>query len=72
VRQSATQYLAVEPRRQGICSWVLNNGTGSPDQQRGVFPAVGSVDISIAVLVAAAFGGKVNITVESRARSGLR
>jgi Putative Flp pilus-assembly TadE/G-like len=72
VRESATQYLAVAPRPHGITSWVLADGTGSPDGQTSVVRLRGVVDIPIAASVLAAFGGSVNITVESRARSGLR
>lgn len=72
VRQSATEYLAAQPRPHGISSWVLADGTGSPDGQTAVIRLRGTVDIPIAASVLAAFGGSVNITVESRARSGLR
>ena len=72
VRQSAAQYLAVAPRPHGVSAWVLTDGTGSPDGQTAVIRLQGTVDIPIAASVVAAFGGSVSITVESRARSGLR
>jgi hypothetical protein len=72
VRQSASQYLAVQPRPHGISSWVLTDGTGSPDGQTAVIHLRGTAVIPIAAPVVAAFGGSVNITVEARARSGLR
>jgi hypothetical protein len=72
VRQSAAGYLAVQPRPQGISSWVLDAGTGSPDGQTAVIVLRGTVDIPIAASVLSAFGGSVQITVESRAQSGLR
>ena len=72
VRQAASQYLAVQPRPQGVSSWVLADGTGSPDGQTAVIRLQGTADIPIAAAVLAAFGGSVTITVESRARSGLR
>jgi len=72
VRQSAAQYLAVQPRPHGISSWVLVDGTGSPDGQTAVIRLRGTADIPIAAKVVAAFGGSVTITVESRARSALR
>jgi hypothetical protein len=72
VRRSATAYLAVEPRPHGISSWVLADGTGSPDGQTAVIRLRGTAEIPIAASVLAAFGGSVRITVESRARSGLR
>jgi len=72
VRQSATEYLAVEARPHGISSWVLTDGTGSPDGHTALIRLRGTVDIPIAASVLAAFEGSVNITVESRARSGLR
>ena len=72
VRKSAAQYLAVAPRPHGISSWVLTDGTGSPDGQTALIRLRGTVEIPIAASVVAAFGGSVNITVESRARSGLR
>lgn len=72
VRQSAAQYLAVQPRPHGISSWVLVAGTGSPDGQTAVIRLRGVADIPIAAKVVAAFGGSVDITVESRARSALR
>ncbi len=72
VRQSAAQYLAAQPRPHGISSWTLTDGTGSPDGQTAVIRLRGTIDIPIAASVLAAFGGSVNITVESRARSGLR
>ena len=72
VRQSAAQYLAVQPRPHGISSWVLADGTGSPDGQTAVIRLQGTADIPIAASVLSAFGGSVTITVESRARSALR
>jgi len=72
VNASAGEYLAVEPRPHGISSWVLIPGTGSPDGQTAVIRLRGTVDIPIAASVLSAFGGSVDITVESRARSGLR
>jgi hypothetical protein len=72
VAQSAAGYLAAQPRPHGISSWVLASGTGSPDGQTAVIRLRGTVDIPIAGSVLAAFGGSVQITVESRARSGLR
>ena len=72
VSQSAAQYLAVQPRPHGISSWVLVDGTGTPDGQTAVIRLRGAVDIPIAAKVVAAFGGSVDITVESRARSALR
>jgi len=71
VRRSATEYLAAEPRPHGISSWVLADGTGSPDGQTAVIRLRGTVDIPIVASVLAASGGSVTITVESRARSGL-
>jgi hypothetical protein len=72
VRRSAMGYLAVEPRPHGISSWVMADGTGSPDGQTAVIRLRGTADIPIAASVMAAFGGSVNITVESRARSVVR
>jgi len=72
VRESAAQYLAVQPRPHGISSWVLIDGTGTPDGQTAVIRLRGVADIPIAAKVVAAFGGSVDITVESRARSALR
>ena len=72
VRQSASQYLAVQPRPLGVSSWVLADGTGSPDGQTAVIRLRGTADIPIAASVLSAFGGFVNITVESRARSAIR
>lgn len=72
VRQSAAEYLAAQPRPHGISAWTLTDGTGSPDGQTAVIRLRGTVDIPIAASVLEAFGGSVNVTVESRARSGLR
>jgi hypothetical protein len=72
VRLSAAQYLAVQPRPHGVSSWVLVDGTGSPDGQTAVIRLRGTADIPIAANVVAAFGGSVDITVESRARSALQ
>ncbi len=72
VRDSASQYLAVQARPLGVSAWVLADGTGSPDGQTAVIRLRGTADIPIAASVLSAFGGFVNITVESRARSGLR
>jgi hypothetical protein len=55
-----------------VTSWVLADGTGSPDGQTAVIRLRGTTDIPIASAVLSAFGGSVNITVESRARSALR
>ncbi len=72
VKQSAARYLALQPRPHGISSWALVSGTGSPDGQTAVIRLRGTADIPIAAKVVAAFGGAVDITVESRARSELR
>ncbi len=72
VRLAASQYLAVQPRPHGVSSWALAEGTGSPDGQTAVIRLRGTADIPIAASVLAAFGGSVNITVESQARSALR
>lgn len=72
VRHSAAQYLAVQPRPHGISSWALVDGTGSPDGQTAVIRLRGTADIPIAAKVVAAFGGSVDITVESRARSAIK
>jgi hypothetical protein len=72
VLQSAAAYLDVQPLPQGISSWVLAEGTGSPDGQTAVIVLRGTVEIPIAASVLSAFGGSVQITVESRAQSGLR
>jgi hypothetical protein len=71
VRESASEYLAVRPMPRGISSWVLTDGTGSPDGQTAVVRLRGTAEIPIVAPVVARFGGSVNITVESRARSGL-
>ncbi len=72
VRRSATEYLLADARPHGISSWVLADGTGSPDGQTAVVRLRGTADIPIAASVLAAFGGSVTITVESRAQSVLR
>ncbi len=72
VRHSAAKYLVVQPRPHGISSWTLVDGTGSPDGQTAVIRLKGTADIPIAAGVVAAFGGSVDITVESRARSAIR
>ena len=72
VRRSAAQYLVVQPRPHGISSWALVEGTGSPDGQTAVIRLRGTAVIPIAAKVVAAFGGSVDITVESRARSAIR
>jgi Flp pilus assembly protein TadG len=72
VRLAASQYLAVQPRPHGVSSWALADGTGSPDGQTAVIRLRGTAEIPIAASVLSAFGGSVNITVESRARSALR
>ena len=72
VNQSAARYLALQPRPHGISSWTLVSGTGSPDGQTAVIRLSGTADIPIAAKVMAVFGGSVDITVESRARSELR
>lgn len=72
VRRSAAQYLVVQPRPHGISSWALVDGTGSPDGQTAVIRLRGTAEIPIAANVVAAFGGSVDITVESRARSAIR
>jgi hypothetical protein len=72
VRLSAARYRAVQPRPHGISSWVLVDGTESPDGQTAGIRLRGTADIPIAASVVRAFGGSVSITVESRARSALR
>ena len=72
VRRSATEYLLAGPRPHGITSWVLADGTGSPDGQTAVIRLRGTAEIPIAASVLAAFGGSVTITVESRAQSVLK
>jgi len=72
VRRSAAQYLTVQPLPHGISAWALVDGTGSPDGQTAVIRLRGTAEIPIAAQVMAAFGGSVDITVESRARSAIR
>jgi hypothetical protein len=72
VRRSAARYLVVQPRPHGISSWALVDGTGSPDGQTAVIRLRGTAEIPIAAKVVAAFGGSVDIIVESRARSAIR
>jgi hypothetical protein len=75
VRESAEAYLHDQPQPHGISSWHLiygTDGTRSLDGQTAVIKLRGSVDIPIAASVLAAFGGSVDITVESHAQSGLR
>jgi len=72
VRRASGEYLAAAPRPHGISGWVLADGSGSPDGQTAVVRLTGTADIPIAASVVAAFGVSLEITVESRARSGLR
>ena len=72
VRRSAEQYLAARPPPHGISSWALTNDTGSPDGQTAVIWLRGTADLPIASSILSVFGASVDITVESRARAGLR
>jgi hypothetical protein len=72
VRRSAAQYVMAQPRPHGVSSWVLVDGTGSPDGQTAVIRLRGTAEIPIAASVVAAFGRSLDITVESRARSAIR
>ncbi len=72
VHESAARYLGTAPRPHGVTSWVLIDGTGTPDGVTAVIRLRGTADIPIGASVMAAFGGSVDITVESRARSAIR
>lgn len=71
VRQEAGEYLRRQPLPEGVTSWSLGAGTGSPDGRTAVVRLTGHAQIPVLGPVLEAFGGGVTISVESRARAPL-
>lgn len=68
----AGEHLAAERRPHLVSTWSLGGETGSPDGETAVVSVVGHVELPILGSVVEAFGGGVDVTVVSRARSQVR
>ncbi|GAA1902983.1 pilus assembly protein TadG-related protein [Lapillicoccus jejuensis] len=72
VASAAAANLASTPRPQGVSSWRIGPGTGTPDGRTAVVVVQGDADLPFASGVLSFLGGSVTITVVGRARSDLR
>jgi hypothetical protein len=72
VQEAAGAYLAARPLPGRVSAWSLGPGTGSPDGRTAVVVLSGRAEIPVVSPVLGAFGGGVNITVSSSARSDLQ
>lgn len=72
VAEVAGEHLSAERRPHLVRSWSLGGRTGSPDGETAVVEVTGHVDLPIVGSVVEAFGGGVDVTVVSRARSAVR
>ncbi len=67
VLDAASSYLVHAERPQGVESWALLPGTGSPDGRSAIVRIRGSVRLPFVGGVLESLGSSVDITVESRA-----
>jgi len=65
----AAGYLARQPTPQGVSSWGLAPGTGSPDGHTAVVRVQGTARLPLAGPLLQAFGGSIGLDVESHARA---
>lgn len=72
VASAAAANLAGTPRPQGVSSWRVGPGTGSPDGRTAVVVVQGDADLPFASGVLSFLGGSVTITVVGRARADLQ
>jgi hypothetical protein len=72
VQRTAAAYLDEQPKPVSIRAWSLAPGTGSPDGQTAVVRLTAQVDVPLVGGLLDELGGSLTITVESRARAGLR
>lgn len=72
VMQTATDYLAHQPKPDSMLTWHVADGTGSPDGQTAVVRLQGQAEVPFVGVLLAAVGRSVTITVESRSRADLR
>ena len=70
VAEAATAYLASRPMPDRISGWVVA-GAGTPDGRTAAVTVTGTARVPVVTPVLAAFGGGVEITVTSTARSDL-
>ncbi len=68
-REAALAYVSSVPTPQGIVRWSLQGGTGAPDGNVAVVVLRGEIRIPLVTAVLHAAGGRVTVTVTSRARS---
>lgn len=72
VASAASANLASTPRPQGVSSWRVAPGTGTPDGRTAVVVVQGDADLPFASGVLSFLGGSVTITVVGRARADLQ
>lgn len=69
VQQTAVETLAGRQRPQGLNSWAVAGGTGSPDGQTAVIRLTGEADLPLVGGLIRGLGGSVTVGVESQARA---
>ncbi len=69
VVSAAAGYLARQPTPEGVSRWGLAAGTGSPDGRTAVVRLRGAARLPLADPLLRAFGGSVELNVESHARA---
>lgn len=69
VRRAAIDHLASRQRPDGLESWSVAGGTGSPDGRTAVVRLTAQADLPLVGGLLASFDGSVEVTVESRARA---
>lgn len=69
VQQAAARSIEQRGLPQGVESWAVAPGTGSPDGSTAVVRLTGEVDIPLVGGLLKGLGGSVSVTVESRARA---
>ncbi|MGB5953767.1 MAG: pilus assembly protein TadG-related protein [Ornithinimicrobium sp.] len=71
VVEAASEHLAGRTRPSRVLGWTLLPGTGTADGRTATVRLQGQASIPVISTLVATYGGSVNITVESRARSDL-
>ena len=72
VNSAAAAHLAARPAPEGVRSWRLLPGTGTPDGTSATVVLEGVLDLPITGGLLESLGRTVTIQVESRARAPLR
>lgn len=71
VAAAVSDHLAARERPTRLTTWTVGEGTGTPDGRTAVVVLSGTASIPVVSAVLASFGGGVDLTVTSTARSDL-